>query len=328
MGHQCSHLLSRCSGLPPGEFDFVAGYQRFLAGSGDATSSSAPPRLGYGSDDHPCRGEEDLSLRLRQRRKTPAERQLITSALRSSCVFKTLQSERLAELVDLMEYYECNLGDVLIDQGSTGSYFFVSPLGGFDLLLNGFGVKTLSAGDSFGELALLEKCPHSTSVVAARSKAGVWAGKATAFREVVLTSIAKQVAEIRSFLERVPMLQSLTPRQLDCVADMSSMEAIEAGHQLLSRESENGCVFFVVSGELRKSPSPGQAEEVFTSGNCLGERLLLYGDTSRASVRVSKRTVLIRVNATKFRQLIGKQVVAVKLQQTLITSSFVNQNIL
>eukprot|EP00913_Durusdinium_trenchii_P029582 g27726.t1 len=112
------------------------------------------------------------------------------------------------------------MGDTIQQEGSMeSSYIFVAHGPGLDFVLQGVVVSSLSPGQTFGESSLLQKCPHSFSVLAAR-KTGVWAAPSQLFREAILASVVQQVSDIRAFLEKVPLLQGLSPRELDCVADM------------------------------------------------------------------------------------------------------------
>ena len=57
-------------------------------------------------------------------------------------------------------------GKALISEGETGHEFFVILEGQAKVMRHGRKVATLSAGDAFGELALLEKAPRNSTIVA------------------------------------------------------------------------------------------------------------------------------------------------------------------
>jgi CRP/FNR family cyclic AMP-dependent transcriptional regulator len=57
-------------------------------------------------------------------------------------------------------------GKVLVSEGDTGNQFFVIMSGTAKLTRRGRKIATLGPGDSFGELALLDKHPRNATAIA------------------------------------------------------------------------------------------------------------------------------------------------------------------
>ena len=96
--------------------------------------------------------------------KSPAERELITVALRKNFVFEALSERDLSEVVDCMARRSVDAGSQLIRQGDTGDYFYVIEKGDYDIYVNGQKVVSFTRGQSFGELALLSGEKRACSV--------------------------------------------------------------------------------------------------------------------------------------------------------------------
>ncbi|CAE7026881.1 egl-4 [Symbiodinium sp. CCMP2592] len=306
-------LLNGCTCGPPipGEFDYT-GYPRH--DSGDHRSAPSRPSSQKVTD-------EDVLLARRQpRAKTHSDAVFLAAALRANCLFRQVDNDAIKQLVDGLEYHEVYAGDRVITEGSVGSRFYLAHGVGLETVLRGVTVSSMPAGQTFGELSLLHKCPHTCSVVATR-RVGVWAAASDKFRQAILSAVKRQVSEVRAFLEEVPLLQNLSARELDCVSDMSYVRSYAPGDKPLQSGVELTHAFFVMSGQLKSWNSPGKEEELLQTGQCIGERLLLYGDASAANLEVTKRCDLVFVNARKMRQLLGKQEVAIKLQQPRLMSS-------
>ncbi len=58
-------------------------------------------------------------------------------------------------------------GDTIVAQGETGDTLYVVVHGRFDVLVDGVKVASLSEGEHFGELSLVDESPRSASIVAA-----------------------------------------------------------------------------------------------------------------------------------------------------------------
>ncbi|CAK8997292.1 unnamed protein product [Durusdinium trenchii] len=321
MGHHSS-ALSRlaCGPGVPGEFEFLP-YTRL---EHDLASSSQESK----NRKTALAGKEALLARHQQRLKTRSDCSFLMGALRASSLFKNVGNDHLERLVGSLEYYEFQMGDTIQQEGSMeSSYIFVAHGPGLDFVLQGVVVSSLSPGQTFGESSLPQKCPHSFSVLAAR-KTGVWAAPSQLFREAILASVVQQVSDIRAFLEKVPLLQGLSPRELDCVADMCAIKTYSAGEFPAHAASELNYAFLIKSGQLKRIETPGREEKLLEAGDCVGKRLLLYGDKSGVTIQATQRCELILLNVRRLRQLIGKQDAAIKLQQNKLTSILLSSPVL
>jgi CRP/FNR family transcriptional regulator, cyclic AMP receptor protein len=72
------------------------------------------------------------------------------------------------QLVALLEGKPLNLkaGEVLFEQGQTGTQMFVVQTGALELRVNGNVVGTAGPGDVIGEMAIVDRQPRSASAIA------------------------------------------------------------------------------------------------------------------------------------------------------------------
>merc|ERR1740129_1470018 len=156
-------------------------------------------------------------------------------------------------IVGAMAEKRLDAGERIINEGETGDVMFVIEQGSFDCFkqVDGYEqvVKHCSAGDYFGELALLYNCPRAASVVA-RETSLIWQLDRETFNHVVRdASIAKR-EKYESFLSQVPILEALGPYERSQLADALKTEAVTAGTTVL-RQGEEGKLFYIVEdGQL------------------------------------------------------------------------------
>lgn len=81
-------------------------------------------------------------------------------------LFKGCSPRKLTHIARLATRVSSDPGDVLTEEGHVGTEFFVIERGEAEVTAGGRSVKTLSAGDYFGEIALLDNRPRSATVTA------------------------------------------------------------------------------------------------------------------------------------------------------------------
>jgi len=85
--------------------------------------------------------------------------------LKSIWLFSSCSGAELRKIRASLDALSVPAGKVLVEEGRIGQEFFIIVEGKATVTRNGRKVATLSAGDHFGELALLDRRPRSASVV-------------------------------------------------------------------------------------------------------------------------------------------------------------------
>ena len=87
-------------------------------------------------------------------------------ALKRAPLFEGLSRSELQDLAKVTEDLEVEAGKVLCREGESASEFFVIVDGDVEVTKGGRRLSTLSGGDFFGEIALIEDVPRTATVTA------------------------------------------------------------------------------------------------------------------------------------------------------------------
>jgi predicted MFS family arabinose efflux permease len=82
-------------------------------------------------------------------------------------VFEPLGAAAVSRLADRVETLSFDRGTVIITEGEPGDRYYLVVAGTVDVTIRGHVVRTMMAGDSFGEIALLRNVPRAATVTCA-----------------------------------------------------------------------------------------------------------------------------------------------------------------
>jgi len=88
------------------------------------------------------------------------------AALANIALFRGLSVRDLAQVADMAKELNFAVGKAITEEGAAGGRFYVLLDGEADVLIGDDVVNNLKAGDSFGEISLIDGQPRTATVVA------------------------------------------------------------------------------------------------------------------------------------------------------------------
>ena len=252
--------------------------------------------------------------------KTPDQVARLRQSVSSNFLFSHLEEEQ-ANLV-LGALVENNIparGIKVITQGDAGDYFYIVERGVFDIYVNSSGVigpgpdgmgtkvNSIGPGGSFGELALMYNAPRAATVISTEPSSTLWRLDRVTFRRILMDSAFQRRRMYESFLEEVPLLQSLTSYERSKIADALDAQRYKAGDVII-REGDPGEDFFLLESgeaEVYKNEAGPNPVTRYKKGDYFGELALLDNKPRAASVVAKTDVKVAVVGKDGFQRLLG-----------------------
>ncbi|WWC60219.1 uncharacterized protein I303_102785 [Kwoniella dejecticola CBS 10117] len=236
--------------------------------------------------------------------KTEEQLNRIKQAIKPNFLFRNLDEEQEADVLAAMKEVNISAGEMIIEQGAAGDYFYVVESGELDIFVKKDGqvidpekgdrpllgkkVATCKEGSSFGELALMHNAPRAASILSI-TPCTLWALDRVSFRTILLDHTSRKRRLYESFLSEVQILQSLQPHERAKIADVLESRTFNQGEDVI-KQGEAGDEFFLIeSGNAIaiKRGEDGRESVVkrYSKGDYFGELALLNKQTRAATVR-------------------------------------------
>ena len=144
----------------------------------------------------------------------------IVSAIRATTfLFTDMDTDQLSEVANAMAETHVAPGEVVIQQGDAGEYFYVIESGEFVAEKDRHIVYAYHGHGSFGELALLHDAPRAATV-RALSPGTLWRLDRRTFRRIIVISNAMRRSRNVELLGQIPAWEGLlTMQQRQSIAD-------------------------------------------------------------------------------------------------------------
>eukprot|EP01031_Cornospumella_fuschlensis_P031780 gene31780-38413_t len=206
-------------------------------------------------------------------------------------------------------------GTEIIRQGDPGDLFYLLEKGTVDVFVRKppaepLKVQTYHEGDAFGQLALLYNAPRAATCVAV-TDCELWTLDRLAFKAIVMGATLRKRDMYTDFLNKVPILSTLSVSERMNLADALTEERFE-DNKVVCHEGDAGDNFYLVlegsaecyqtqPGALGGSKLVGKLQP----GQYFGEIALLTPKPRQATVRAKGVLKVLCIDRGTFNRIFG-----------------------
>lgn len=231
--------------------------------------------------------------------KDPEVRDILAKVVHSNILFRAYSPDEQRAIVDAFQSVTVDNGEVVIQQGESGAYFYVVADGELEILLEADGLEvpigsSLQKGDYFGELALMYNTPRAASVKA-KSSCELWRIDRVTYRRIVTHYHNEALTENSTFLSNVVLHGKRVGDILDenekiKVVSQLDLEEYSDG-SIIVRQGNTGDSFYIIKSgtvavwqqqDVNGVPTWVQVTTL-GKGDFFGEKALLQEDVRSAS---------------------------------------------
>ncbi len=236
--------------------------------------------------------------------------QALQQALNNLPIFADLPDTVILRAIQISKIQQTSAGEVIINQGESGRDFYVILEGNF--LVEGSDEsqkvivsEKLIAGDSFGEMALIQNRPRAATVkstsrgllikIPQEGFDSLFPNKSGAREN--LTMIVRAV----KLLQETEALSYLTPAQTLGIARAMQPRVAKAGDVLIREgDSKADCAILIESGSVNVTLRGRTLAENLTRGNLLGTTALMNDSARTATVVCASDTIYLEISRADF----------------------------
>jgi cGMP-dependent protein kinase len=256
--------------------------------------------------------------------KSSSDIKLINLCLQKHFIFSTMTENQKFLIIDKMRLFAVHSNEVIFNQGSKGSAFFIISTGRVDVIVNEVKVNSLKPGDSFGELALIHDTPRSATVKSIINSS-FWTLDRTAFRSILQDLNVKNYQENKSFINSIALFDILSDDLKESLLHCLTIFNYRSGVKIVN-EGDPGDLLYIIKEGSVNCTQQGKVIRRMEKGDYFGDQALLYGSARTASVVALEDVVclglsseeLSRCFGTSIRQIIYKNSIKIAFEKNLL----------
>ena len=204
-----------------------------------------------------------------------------------------------------MEIEKLHPNQILYEEDSVGEKFFVVKEGTLEeSFKNKSEKKIYKEGDTFGELALLEKRKREGTILS-KDNSTLYSLKGQIFRNIVEKLNKEEQKERLEFLNLVPIFQSINKNQLNNIILNMFTCSFDSG-QIIFKEGETGYSFYIIKvGFVICESLSGNFKRTLQPKDYFGEYAVLFDMPRSLNVRAKTKVILYKISTALLEESLG-----------------------
>ena len=263
--------------------------------------------------------EKDVLELIHEKNPDKEDFELIYEIISKHFFLQTLNDQAKNEIIISMSLYSLKEGKTLYKQGSKGNYWYIVHSGQLNKIMDGKITKTINAGDSFGEHALMNNSPRNFTIIAV-TNCKLWVLKRQVFRKILEFIFTLNYEQNMKFLNGINIPLDSTIKSI--MASNLIQEIYKAGQYIFKEGEVGGCMYIIKEGEV-ECIKGDKVVRVLKQGDNFGQKALLEGTKRSLDVKAKTDTKIYSISSSFFETQFGENY-REYLYFSFISTAFIN----
>lgn len=212
----------------------------------------------------------------------------------------------MIEIIKKMVLFKIDEDKVIFKEGSPGNFFYIIKEGLVEISKNEDVIRTLSRGDSFGELALLHNSMRSRTVRTLK-KCYFYCIDRANFKSIMNDLNNQQFSEIRDYLESLSILKSLREDQKNILSSKLVKEDYEENKYIFREGDVGECLYLIKDGEVSIINKDNVIIRNMKKAEYFGHQSLLMDIPRTKTVMTKTKCTLFSISLEYIKQIFGER---------------------
>ena len=236
---------------------------------------------------------------------TNSEKEQIKKKLSQHFLFKDKSPDTIDSLINKIEIIKIQPNTNIYKEGEKGDYFYLIKQGLIQITSNQMnGKRFYKAGDTFGELALLER-KKRTETASTIDYCLLYVLDGKIFREIVNTINKQELEDRLKFIELVPIFESMENVKLNSIASSMYNCTFDIGQNIFKEGDIGDSLFIIKNGEV-DCEKDNKVIRVLKSRDIFGEYAVLFDIPRSLSCCAKTKVNCFQISNTQLIETLGK----------------------
>ena len=233
------------------------------------------------------------------------EKEFIMQILYQHFLFKYTNNKIMNHLVNNFELETFGPNHILYQDDSVGDKFFIVKEGLLqETFKNSNMTKTYHSGDTFGDLALLEKRQREGTITTMED-VKLFSLKGHLFRKIVQKINNEEQKERYDFLSIVPIFHCINKNQLNNIVLNMFTCSYDQGNIIFKEGDTGHSLFIIKSGEVICESKNGEIKRILKAKDCFGEYAVLFDIPRSLTVKAKNKIIIYKISTAVLEEALG-----------------------
>ena len=237
-------------------------------------------------------------------KKTEKDLALIKKALSNYFFMNSLSKKNIEEIINEIHLAKIKANQIVYLQGYEGTFFYILKNGMVELLIDDILIKKLTNGESFGELALLNKNPR-LETIRTLIQCELFILERESFRAIIDKTMKENYIENKNFINSISVFKIMDSYQQSLICN-SLYEEIFIEKQIITKEGDDAnCIYIIKEGEVNCVKN-GIIIRTLSKGENFGERSIFVNSKRSLDVIAKTNCVCYSISFQSLENILGK----------------------